>query len=301
MRITHKKSILTLSILAMTSVIAACGGDSTGPGGTIATQQGQFVDSAVAGLRYDAGEGITGVTDADGMFRYRVGHEISFFIGDTLFGTADGTQIITPADLARNDNASNGINSPALINRLRLLQALDLDGDPENDITLPENVQLPGITSLNYALDLVNFVAQPVVGSLLNIVGRTDTDVPSDAQALAHFENYALTNLYQGCYVGQIRDVGPLALKVRPDGTINGLVTVVADNPQVPVTGTIRGDGTIFFGPTGATTEYVGRVGPVRGQAIGYFEGETTEHFGGLLMRNPLQFPSFDVTPCAAL
>lgn len=299
---TLKKPVFAILSMSILSILSGCGGDATVPGqGSIATQEGQFIDSPVQGLRYDAGSGITGVTDAQGMFRYVQGKDISFFIGDTLLGTAEGSQIMTPANLAKAENENNGISSPALLNRLRLLQALDADGNPDNGITLLENVSLPGITTLNFAVDVVSFVTQPVVGGLLNLLGRVESDLPNDSQALAHFEEYALTNLLQGCYVGNIRDIGAVTLKVRPDGSINGLAPLQTGASPVPVTGTMRGDGSFNFGPTGALNTFIGETIPLEGQAVGVFSYEEEDTQGGLISRNPLNFPSFDISGCASL
>lgn len=297
-----KKPVLAAISATILSTLAACGGDATIPGqGSIATQEGQFIDSPVQGLRYDAGSGITGVTDEDGKFRYIQGKEISFFIGETLLGTAEGSQIMTPVNLAKAENENNGINSPALLNRLKLLQALDSDGNPDNGITLLENVTLPGTTTLNFAVDVVNFVTQPVVNSLLNLFGRVESDLPTDTQALEHFEEYALTNLLQGCYVGNIRDIGAVTLKVNPNGSINGLVPLQSGATPTSVTGTMRGDGSFSFGPVGALDTFVGEVVPIEGQSIGVFSYEAMNAQGGLISRNPLKFPSFDVSGCSTL
>lgn len=291
-----------LAITIASTIVSACGGDSSPrTGGSIATEQGRFVDSPVAGLKYDAGSGVTGMTDSDGTFRYIRGQEISFYFGDTLLGTAEGAQIMTPANLAKAENSNNGISSPALLNRLRLLQALDTDGNPDNGITLPESPILPGVTTLNFAVDAVNFAAQPVVGGLLNFIGLTSNDLPDETQALAHFEQYTLVNLFQGCYLGRMQDFGDVVLKVYPNGFINGLARLQEDSSLEPVNGTIRGDGSFSFGPTGFPSTFIGEISPLDGQSIAVFASENLGMQGGLISRNPLKFPTFDVSRCSGL
>lgn len=295
----NKPVLKILAISIASTIVSACGGESSPrTGGSIATEQGQFVDSPVEGLRYDSGSGVTGVTDSDGKFRYVRGQEISFYISNTLLGTAEGAQIMTPANLAKAENQNNRITSPALINRLRLLQALDTDSNPENGITLPGDAALPGVTTLNFALDTVTFLSQPVVEGLLNIIGLNGNDLPDDTQALAHFEQYTLSNLFQGCYVGSVQDFGDMVLKVYPNGSINGLAPLQENASPVPVTGTIRGDGDFSFGPSATPSMFTGEMSPLDGQTIAVFASESLDKQGGLISKNPLRFPTFDVSRC---
>lgn len=107
-------------------------GDSGNAGGEVL--QGQFIDSAVQGLRYQAGN-LSGLTDAAGTFSYRAGDNVQFFVGDVLLGTATGSSLIIPSDLVAD---AQDITDPHVINILRFLQSLDDDGNPDNGITITE-------------------------------------------------------------------------------------------------------------------------------------------------------------------
>ena len=95
--------LLLLAGLAV--LLSACGGSSPagggippGGGGTTGTQQGEFLDSAVQGLRFIT-QSQSGTTDNNGRFNYRTGETISFYVGDILLGSAPAKDTMTPVDL----------------------------------------------------------------------------------------------------------------------------------------------------------------------------------------------------------
>ncbi len=97
-------------------------------------QTGQFIDSAVQGLGYVTSSGLSGTTDSQGRFQFLAGDTITFRIAGVDIGTAPAGLAVTPAHLANGDE-----DSARFRNLLVMLQSLDLDGDPDNGITLPAN------------------------------------------------------------------------------------------------------------------------------------------------------------------
>jgi len=88
-------------------VLSACGGSSSSSDGRNNTLTGQFIDaSAVSGLAYSASpSGLTGTTDAQGSFNYKVGDTVSFSIpggseSSVILGSASGSSEINVLDLA---------------------------------------------------------------------------------------------------------------------------------------------------------------------------------------------------------
>ena len=164
--------LLTGIGLSALFLITACGGG--GGGGKSGddspdVRMGQFIDSPVQGLRYET-DTQNGITNADGEFEYIDGESIRFYFGSWLVGEAIATPELTPFSL----NGVNGIDDIAqferwwisnvqgsyhtdvrdetrAMNLAFLLQNLDLDSDPENGITLPDN--LSDLTD-GYVLDL---------------------------------------------------------------------------------------------------------------------------------------------------
>lgn len=137
MALPFRKSAL---ILATSLAVAACGGgggsskkNHTNPddGNNTKAQTGVFVDSPVAGISYET-KTQSGVTSAFGEYNYLPGEEVTFFIGDLKFPPVKASGIVTPADIAED-------NETLQTNILQILQTLDADGDPSNGITIRED------------------------------------------------------------------------------------------------------------------------------------------------------------------
>ncbi len=123
----------TLSLVASAFLIG-CGSSSDSSSTTTDTQTGYFIDSPVAGLNYKTSSGVTGVTDGKGSFKYKEGEKVEFTIGKLKLGEAEPTQegLVTPRELTDNEESVKLI--------LRVLQALDVDNNTSNGITIPASV-----------------------------------------------------------------------------------------------------------------------------------------------------------------
>ncbi len=123
-------------------VLVACGGGGGGSESGAApapTQQGYFIDSAVGGLNYSASpSGLEGITDEAGEYGYKTGDIVTFSIGNLVLGSAPAAGIITPLDLV--PGAGTDTNNQQVVNISRLLISLDSDGNPDNGITLSQDV-----------------------------------------------------------------------------------------------------------------------------------------------------------------
>ncbi len=100
---------------------------------TPVVRTGVFLDNAVAGLDYETPTE-SGVTDAEGTFRYRAGETVVFSIGTVVLGDAEGAPIVTPLDLVPG---AAGVTHPTVTRICRLLQGLDKDDDLRNGIRIP--------------------------------------------------------------------------------------------------------------------------------------------------------------------
>ena len=107
-----------------------------------------FIDSKVTGLRYDAGNGLVGTTDKDGVFLYQQSQAVKFYVGNLYLGKgipvskpknvqAKRDMIVTPFVLAKNSE----INNSRVLKISRLLQSLDEDANPSNGITISEETK----------------------------------------------------------------------------------------------------------------------------------------------------------------
>lgn len=289
-------------------LLASCGGGSgsTG-GGNVSTQQGVFIDSPVEGLKFDAGEGVTGTTGADGSFRFIQGRSVEFFIGGIRLGRFASSGVVTPLNLILESQETLNLSSTEVVNRLRLLQALDLDANPDNGITLPESLNLPGLPVIDFSLEPDLFSDHSVVKQLVNQVSDMGIEraLPTEVAAVQRFETYMLSNFFQGCYLGSIADLarpGQLRIKVFENGRIIGKVPVASSNPssEVQFEGYLRGDGTFETDLDNDSGRLIGKVVPLVGQAIGTVEfmDQNGRKQGGVLSRDPAIFPTFDTSAC---
>lgn len=182
-----KYTIQGVLSLAASAFLIGCGSDT----GTIATttdlETGYFIDAPVEGLSYQTASGISGVTDALGRFQYKKGEKVDFSLGKLNFGEAEPTEegLVSPRELEENEEL--------VLLMLRTLQALDIDNNPSNGITIPESIitALENIATdvsmsdllsdsdiLNLSIDLAELLDEDYDGGI---------DV-SDLQAIAHFE-----------------------------------------------------------------------------------------------------------------
>lgn len=143
--------VKTIHIMAMIGLIAlfsvgCSGGGSASDSGvdgsvnSASVLEGIFIDSPVEGLDYVT-ETHSGITDADGRFICFEGEMIRFMIGDVMLGEAMAEEIMTPMDFIDESEIPADITHPMITNMGRFLQSLDLDGDPENGITIAPEVR----------------------------------------------------------------------------------------------------------------------------------------------------------------
>lgn len=196
-----KSKIICLAIT--TSLLVACGGggnDSQSELGSdmSAESVGVFLDSPVRGLYYETSTR-SGLTNAQGEFTYIDGESVSFYLGNTKLGVAQGAAIITPFNLydmaapTRESEISIKLKNTDIssydqaINVAILLQTLDRDANPENGIDLGSaHLDLSDVT-VNLSAKATAFVNEPSLEAAKAILG-----INTDRQLKA-----VVTHLYQ--------------------------------------------------------------------------------------------------------
>jgi len=159
-------------------LITGCGGDGgDNPPVPPSTITGKFVDSPVVGLNFICSSGATGSTDGNGQYTCNDGDSVTFSLGTYAIGSCTAAEMITPKTLYPDNNT-------AVINIAQLLQTVDIDGDPSNTITIPENFStLDGATTLptdaSFDSDMETVLGKPLV---------------SESRAAVHL-NVTLSNL----------------------------------------------------------------------------------------------------------
>jgi len=183
MRKTIKLSALSLVASAL---LIGCGSDSD-TSVTTDTETGYFIDAPVEGLTYKTTSGLTGTTDNQGRFQYKKGEKVHFSIGKLNFGEAEPTAegLISPEELTQNQELVTLI--------LRTLQALDIDNDPSNGITIPQSVTI-ALQNLETDKDILDFSTDSAILDITTDLSEfLDKDYDGEidvsaAEANAHFE-----------------------------------------------------------------------------------------------------------------
>ncbi|AMX03529.1 hypothetical protein [Microbulbifer thermotolerans] len=204
--------ILRLSTTALLiSTLSACGGSSnndkqdnptsppvktTDPKDPVETETGVFIDSPVVNIGYrtvdsDGNTTHEGVTNANGEYDYEPGDTVIFFIGSLEFPPAAAMGKVTPLDIAGTTDTSDN----TVINMARLLQSLDTDGDPSNNITISDTAvgsKDPNLSTEEFfAQSPEDFATSSVVQSLIENGGQDQvvTELVSMEEAQAHLES----------------------------------------------------------------------------------------------------------------
>jgi len=126
--------------ILLSITVAACGSDDGGPsdpGSPEVTAQGTFLDAVVMGLGYTSGT-TSGLTDSLGHFTFVRGSNVTFRIGDIVFGQGPAKFIMTPVDLVPSTSSEPGSH---VVNRVRFLLTLDDDGVATNGIQITQVVR----------------------------------------------------------------------------------------------------------------------------------------------------------------
>lgn len=180
---TKTMSYKQLYILGAVSILSACGGgggsESSAPSGL---NTGRFIDSPVKGISYET-ETQSGVTNADGEFKYKDGEIIRFSLGGIYLGASKASDVITPFDLMgtrpldRESDIISTLKSTSVtgfdraINIATLLQALDTDGQPENGIDLANSRSQLAQLPLNFSVKATTFGNQDDFNAILATLG----------------------------------------------------------------------------------------------------------------------------------
>ena len=168
-------------------LLTACGSDdkATETQATLiptppTTYTGIFLDSVVDGLNYKTASQ-NGQTNGLGEFTFQEDEMITFSIGGIELPSTPAALYLTPLELYQ----TNDINKIEVVNLLRLLQSLDLDGDASNGIEITESThQLAA--NLNIDFSASDFVQQ--TAELVGQSGAANQELISATMAIEHFQ-----------------------------------------------------------------------------------------------------------------
>jgi len=174
--------------VAFCLLLAGCGGGSSTPstnpdgdsssGDSILT--GVFLDSPVEGVAF-ATETQSGTTNAAGEFMYLAGEQVTFSIGAAQFPAVTAAAQVSPVDIAASSDNPTAMTT----NIARLLQSLDLDGNPVNGITISADASTSA-SQMNFDVSTTVFENSAEVINLVANSGSVTTALISADAANAH-------------------------------------------------------------------------------------------------------------------
>jgi hypothetical protein len=176
-------------------------GTGTGGGSTPTTPtrvSGTFLDAAVEGLDYLAGNAAVAQTDAQGRFECLPGDTVRFRAGALELGSAPCGTVVTPLTLSGAIASAEGLQADAVVNRLLALQSLDDDGDPSNGIRLTSEVKAQlkaGTLDFSAQATAFNTALQAVLAALPAPWSGRTVDDSRRLLAREHFENTLASTL----------------------------------------------------------------------------------------------------------
>lgn len=223
-------------------ILSACDGGDDG------VYQGYFTDSAVSGLQYSTASQ-SGITDELGTFNFKSGETITFYLGGTVIGEpVKAKSELSPADLvpefslvttsSQLHKILSNVRSPKNIafrkftNILVFLQSLDADANPENGISISENI--PTLLE-DVQIDFNQFVSLFRADPLLRRTMHKASSMGYLSTAAIRYHNRALDHFYaaQGIAHNLARPINR-TIDDKLDGVPDSIVTWTYDSAGNP-------------------------------------------------------------------
>lgn len=217
------RKFLTLGAVSLvaSAFLIGCSSDSDT---TTDIETGYFIDAPVEGLSYKSTSGLSGVTDSAGKFQYRKGEKVRFSLGKLDFGEAEPTEegLVSPRELAQDE--------AKITLMLRTLQALDVDNDASNGITIPASI-ITALEGIAAAVSLGTLAQESDILDLdVDLAGLLDEDFDgvidvNEEDAKAHFEESMLAwnggvKPEDGTGQGSHGDGTPFDISLYPDSNL---------------------------------------------------------------------------------
>jgi hypothetical protein len=164
-------------------------------------QVGHFVDSPVAGLHVETPT-YSGDTDVDAKFDFFPGESAELSLNSVVLGSAVCDQQISPLDVFGNSDTGD----VRVANLARLLQSLDIDGEPQGGIEITAPVREALEQSLDYwGLREIDFAdsdeVENVIARTIEIAAALDPPIElvsvSAEDAVAHLERTVHNTMFR--------------------------------------------------------------------------------------------------------
>lgn len=268
-----------LFVLLSLGLFSCGGGGGGGSSNTLPVQKtGVFLDSAVSGAGFETTSGLNGTTTPAGEFQYLPGDTVIFSIGNIELPPVPGDDFVTPLQMG----TTGEIDDPRVIKILQLLQSIDSDGIPDNEITIPPEADFPvSGNAIDFGANEAEFQAA-LAALLATLPGNPTLVSPGDAQA--HFEGsllYQMAGNYNGTFSGG--NNGTWSITIDESGNVTGSSSVNRIGQQnsvsEPLSGRVQSDGALLMSVVDGTRSFTGVV-TLSGDISGTWENTSPAESG---------------------
>lgn len=184
--------------ILMVFFIASCGGGSSSSGGgtpvaTVSpTSSGILVDAPVCGVNYTTSSGFSGVTDANGQFKFQPGDNVTFTAAGIKLGsgtpvtTSDGSAVLAPVDLIAGATGNSDARVAAIgvfLNSLNTISVGSGIGSKGIFVVPTDTSLLNNLKQLGSVIS--DFSSAQLQGAINTVFGAGKYAVTSNADAIA--------------------------------------------------------------------------------------------------------------------
>ena len=246
-------------VAAFALAFTACGGGSD-DNPTPTLQSGNFIDSAVEGLRFESATQ-SGITDANGKFLYITGETVRFYIGDILLGASTGQQTVTPLDLVAG---ANNEENATVTNIARFLQTLDENNNSNDGIKLTVAIQTTATgKTIDFEQSIEDFEVNvsSLLSELTGAIGNPRALIQVNT-AQSHLQSSLLASFesqYNGTYNGD--DSGTWSMNFDDSGNITGTACPAAGG-SILISGTVSSNGESTVSGSAGESTFSGIISP---------------------------------------
>lgn len=272
---SSKLCSVVLSITALTG----CGGGGGSDPSSAATKTGYFIDSAVAGLEYSSGS-TTGITGADGSFKYEEGKPVTFKIGNMVLGSLTVTNSrVFPVDLV---SGAADETHPKVSLMAQILQTLDSDGDASNGITITETARRAITQAIEVATAdpsqtstaINQLLATATQGRSTTLISQSDAETHLKANLIKEFQGS-----WTGSYSGS--SAGPCQANISSTGRLTGTCSSNGNGNSFSISGQLSSSGqSSIAGSAGTGATFEGAF-TRDGRVSGTWVNANYSNFGG--------------------
>lgn len=258
----HKHMIRTITAITTLAIasLVGCGGGSS----STSTKTGYFIDSAVEGLEYISGS-TSGITGADGSFKYEEGKPVTFKIGNMVLGSLTVTNSrVFPVDLV---SGATDENHPKVSLMAQILQTLDSDADASNGITINETARRAITEAIEVATADPTQTSDAINRLLSTATADRTRGLPSTLVNVTTAKNHLQANLLQE-YIGTWTGTY--------SGNDSGTCTIHIGNFATTPAGVVYTIGTCTSNQISAQQGGVGTLNPMQFPSSGTFQGSLT-------------------------